>query len=316
MHAAGGYMAETGFSSLALHGSAAHLDNSMYVRAFSRACDNSAHTYDSMCRSDRSSVSQASAGAGRNNSASAHYSRSHPHDKSGYHEAVYYPDAGLDVSEAGAACSHHHDPDRVKDVKDTWGDECNKSGDDDNSADEADSRTARSFGAAGKVREESMDEDELEQILCKEKGFRVNRMLEDGNCLFRAIADQIYGDPEMHHQVRKLCMDYLLAERDHFSQFVTQDFDTYVKRKRNDKTFGNNLEMQAMAEMFNRPIEVYCNSVYPMKIFHEGYTQASHSTPLRLSYHRGNHYNSVINPMEHTIGEVSSLSHFALCYYM
>ena len=40
-----------------------------------------------------------------------------------------------------------------------------------------------------------------------------------------------------------------------------------------------------------------------MKIFHEGYTENSDSTPLRLSYHRGNHYNSVVNPNEHTVGE-------------
>jgi OTU domain-containing protein 5 len=35
-----------------------------------------------------------------------------------------------------------------------------------------------------------------------------------------------------------------------------QDFDRYVARKRVDGVFGNNLEMQAMAELYNRPIEV------------------------------------------------------------
>jgi OTU domain-containing protein 5 len=128
-------------------------------------------------------------------------------------------------------------------------------------------------------------------------------MKEDGNCLFRAISDQVYGDPDMHEEVRERCMDYLLAERNHFSQFVTQDFDHYIMRKRHDKTFGNNLEMQALAEMYNRPIEVYRDSAHPMKIFHEGYTEASDSTPLRLSYHRGNHYNSVVNPNVHSVGE-------------
>mmetsp|Transcript_9806 Transcript_9806/g.32814 ORF Transcript_9806/g.32814 Transcript_9806/m.32814 type:complete len:200 (+) Transcript_9806:687-1286(+) len=104
----------------------------------------------------------------------------------------------------------------------------------------------------------------------------------------------------MHEEVRELCMDYLVAERGHFSQFVTQDFDEYVRRKRNDKEFGNNLEMQALSEIYNRPIEVYRGSAVPMKIFHEGY--GSGSAPLRLSYHRGNHYNSVIDPKEHTVG--------------
>jgi len=52
---------------------------------------------------------------------------------------------------------------------------------------------------------------------------------------------------------------YLLqqAERDHYSQFVTEDFDAYVNRKRRSKCFGNNVEIQAMSELYNRPIEVY-----------------------------------------------------------
>jgi hypothetical protein len=61
-------------------------------------------------------------------------------------------------------------------------------------------------------------------------------MAEDGNCLFRSVgmgwqsvawssalidevhlhcieADQIYGDPEMHDQMRKLCLDYMVCSR-------------------------------------------------------------------------------------------------------
>ena len=96
-------------------------------------------------------------------------------------------------------------------------------------------------------------------------------MKEDGNCLFRSIgifhishilyshcpADQIYGDEEMHSVVRAMCMDYMVKERDHFSQFITEDFDAYITRKREDKCYGNNVEMQAFTEVFGRPIEVY-----------------------------------------------------------
>ena len=211
----------------------------------------------------------------------------------------YRGQSGLQVAEAGAA---HHEAGGW----DRWGGEGYTSPEDDcnNSADEDDKRDGgEGRGGAGMACERSRDETELENILKKERGFRIKRMEEDGNCLFRAIADQIYGDSGMHAEVRRLCMDYLEAERSHFSQFVTQDFDTYVRRKRHDKIFGNNLEMQAIAELFNRPIEVYCDSAHPMKILHDGYTQTSDSTPLRLSYHRGNHYNSVVNPQEHTVGE-------------
>lgn len=44
---------------------------------------------------------------------------------------------------------------------------------------------------------------------------------------------------------------------DYFSQYVTENFTAYVNRKRNDRCMGNHIEMQAMAEMFNRTIEVF-----------------------------------------------------------
>lgn len=42
-----------------------------------------------------------------------------------------------------------------------------------------------------------------------------------------------------------------------FRQYVTEDFNTYIKRKSNENCHGNNIEIQALAEIFNRPIEVY-----------------------------------------------------------
>eukprot|EP00976_Prorocentrum_cordatum_P076201 1182209-Prorocentrum_minimum.AAC.1 len=104
-------------------------------------------------------------------------------------------------------------------------------------------------------------------------------MAADGNCLFRAIADQVYGDAELSASTRQMCMDYMEAERDHFSQFVTESFYDYLRRKRGDRCHGNNLEMQAMAEMYNRPIEVYCYSTQPINIFHTGYS--TDAPPIR-----------------------------------
>ncbi len=49
-----------------------------------------------------------------------------------------------------------------------------------------------------------------------------------------------------------------MKNADYFSQFITEEnFEHYVNRKRSDKCYGNNIEMQAMAEMYNRTIEVY-----------------------------------------------------------
>lgn len=146
------------------------------------------------------------------------------------------------------------------------------------------------------VERERLFEIEIRRV----KGFDVKKMVEDGNCLFRAVADQVYGDPEAYDLARQMCIDYMERERDHFSQFITEGFTSYCKRKRRDKVYGNNLEIQAFSEMYNRPIHIYCYSTEPINIFHGSY--GTDTPPIRLSYHHGNHYNSLVDPRRLTIG--------------
>ncbi|KAJ4817548.1 OTU-like cysteine protease family protein [Rhynchospora pubera] len=143
---------------------------------------------------------------------------------------------------------------------------------------------------------EHMFELELRRV----KGFEIRRMLKDGNCLFRAVADQVYGDPEAYDMARQMCVDYMERERDHFSQFITEGFTSYCKRKRRDKVYGNNMEIQAFAEMYNRPIHIYSYSTEPINIFQGSYN--TDTPPIRLSYHHGNHYNSLVDPRRQTVG--------------
>lgn len=117
-----------------------------------------------------------------------------------------------------------------------------------------------------------------------------------------------------------------MKNADYFSNYVTEDFTTYINRKRKNNCHGNHIEMQAMAEMYNRPVEVYqygtgesvysittCRSVMshltpppvlratePINTFH-GIHQ-NNDEPIRVSYHRNIHYNSVVNPNKATIG--------------
>ncbi|KAK4440587.1 OVARIAN TUMOR DOMAIN-containing deubiquitinating enzyme 6 [Sesamum alatum] len=143
-------------------------------------------------------------------------------------------------------------------------------------------------------------EHQFEIDLRRVKGLEVRKMLEDGNCLFRAVADQVYGDSELYDLVRQMCIDYMERERDHFSQFITEGFTSYCKRKRRDKVYGNNMEIQALSEMYNRPIHIYSYSTEPINIFHGSYN--TDTPPIRLSYHHGNHYNSLVDPRRLTIG--------------
>ncbi|KAL2506974.1 OTU-like cysteine protease family protein [Forsythia ovata] len=143
-------------------------------------------------------------------------------------------------------------------------------------------------------------EHQFEIDLRRVKGLEVRKMLEDGNCLFRAVADQVYGDSEQYDLVRQMCIDYMERERDHFSQFITEGFTSYCKRKRRDKVYGNNVEIQALSEMYNRPIHIYSYSTEPINTFHGSYN--TDMPPIRLSFHHGNHYNSLVDPRRLTIG--------------
>jgi hypothetical protein len=124
-----------------------------------------------------------------------------------------------------------------------------------------------------------------------QRGLHIRQMAKDGNCLCRCVSDRVYGDADMHDVARRLCMDHMEKERDHFSQYVTQDFDAYISRKRRDGTFGNHIEMQALSEIFSRPIEVYARSEQPINTFQSSEGASSDVPPLRLSYHGRNHYN-------------------------
>lgn len=158
----------------------------------------------------------------------------------------------------------------------------------------------------------------------KKCGFEMIEQEGDGNCLFRAVSLQVYGSADNHSEVRERCMDYMAQNEEHFSDFIAvssddeviipQDkksmtaFQVYIARKRVSGVHGNHTEIQALSELFNRPVEVYTpeslcadsKTLQPMNIFHEEYKTSD--PPIRLSYHDGNHYNAIIDPLVPTAG--------------
>ncbi|XP_028087545.1 OTU domain-containing protein 5-like isoform X1 [Camellia sinensis] len=51
-------------------------------------------------------------------------------------------------------------------------------------------------------------ERQFEIDIRRAQGLEVKRTLEDGNCLFCAVADQLYGDSDAYDLVRHMCIDY------------------------------------------------------------------------------------------------------------
>ncbi|XP_043071549.1 OTU domain-containing protein 5-A isoform X2 [Drosophila grimshawi] len=137
---------------------------------------------------------------------------------------------------------------------------------------------------------------------CMEKrGYELKPVEEDGACLFRSISLQIYGDEGMHDVTRQHTMDYIHENREYFGQFVTEDINGYIQRKRARDAHGNHIEIQAISEIYSRPVEVYCYQSTPINIFNSEQSQAGYP-PLRLSYQRGSHYNAILDPYNATVG--------------
>jgi OTU domain-containing protein 5 len=60
---------------------------------------------------------------------------------------------------------------------------------------------------------------------------------EDGNCLYRSISHQIYGNEEYYEIIKKFCLEYLNIESEFFGQFINGGigkFAEYLDLKKKD----------------------------------------------------------------------------------
>ena len=107
-----------------------------------------------------------------------------------------------------------------------------------------------------------------------------------------------------------------MTERTYFHNFIEGNFDNYIAKKKTDGEWGDDVEIQAMSEIYDRPIEIYAYDVKPMKTFHEqaeandkvefkndlGDDVVESVTPIRLSFHGNSHYNCIV-PKTWTVSE-------------
>ncbi|RXI04842.1 hypothetical protein DVH24_039116 [Malus domestica] len=160
-------------------------------------------------------------------------------------------------------------------------------------------------------------ERQFEIDIRRAKGFEVKRMLEDGNCLFRAVADQVYGDSEAYDLIRQMCIDYMkdlpLIVK---GKEETRSMETILRSKPYLKCIIGPSIFIPIAQVFELNNDFYLPSgeifysqcfvnlsefdAEPINIFHGSYD--TDTPPLRLSYHHGNHYNSLVDPRRQTIG--------------
>ena len=82
------------------------------------------------------------------------------------------------------------------------------------------------------IKDYTLTEERIFLLELNKFGLGVKYIDGDGNCLFRSLADQLFGDTNKHMDIRNIIMNYMISEKDHFSLFIEDDepFDDYIER--------------------------------------------------------------------------------------
>lgn len=118
----------------------------------------------------------------------------------------------------------------------------------------------------------------------------------DGNCMFRAMGDQLYGDGgKSHVQIRAQIVGYMKEHIDYFGPFISvegENWQQYLRRMSQDSIWGDNLEIVAFANCFKANVVIYQrDSCYVIAPSHD----PANAKQLHIAYHEWEHYSSVRN---------------------
>jgi len=136
----------------------------------------------------------------------------------------------------------------------------------------------------------------------------------DGNCMFRAVADQVTGSEGAHAAMRTACCDFMLAHPDDFAPFLLEEeghgsLDAYVAAMRRNAEWGGNLELQALSRSLGVNVAVHQvdQPRWELTNFH-----AAGARTISLAYHDGDHYNSVRGMGDDTDAPAATINYAAL----
>ncbi|XP_072046870.1 OTU domain-containing protein 3-like [Amphiura filiformis] len=123
-------------------------------------------------------------------------------------------------------------------------------------------------------------------------GLEIRDIPGDGNCLFRALGDQLEGHCRNHLQHRHDTVQYMKDHQENFEPFVEDDvpFDRHVANLGKSGTYAGNDSIVAFARKnkVNVVIHQLNNPVWKITG-----SDAAGTIELHISYHNGDHYSSV-----------------------
>jgi len=138
-------------------------------------------------------------------------------------------------------------------------------------------------------------------------GLKIREVIGDGNCLFRALADQLDGDDHTHGRHRQDVVRYITEHRADFEPFIEDDvpFTQHVQNLSQDGTYGGNDSIVAFARLHKLTVVIHQLDSPAWEVHGETADGTSSKSPslvrqLHISYHNGDHYASVRKIQDNT----------------
>ncbi|KAK9789593.1 hypothetical protein WJX73_005231 [Symbiochloris irregularis] len=116
----------------------------------------------------------------------------------------------------------------------------------------------------------------------------------DGNCQFRAVADQLYRTPHAHLELRRAVVARLRKHSKLYVEYVPEDYGAYCRNMERDGTWGDHVTLQAVADLYK--LKIYVLTSFPGSDFIEiapSDDQVSSARMLYVSFWAEVHYNSL-----------------------
>ncbi|CAL1605541.1 unnamed protein product [Knipowitschia caucasica] len=167
-----------------------------------------------------------------------------------------------------------------------------------------DERAARR--AIAKDRKNKGQEDEGAEFLSfsnqlQALGLKLREVPGDGNCLFRALGDQLEGHSRAHLRLRQETVDFMKSHRHDFEPFVEDDvpFEKHLSNLSQPGTFAGNDAIVAFAR--SQEVKVVIHQLNT-PLWEINGSEKMLCRELHIAYRYGDHYDSVRTIGDNTEG--------------
>lgn len=133
-------------------------------------------------------------------------------------------------------------------------------------------------------KELALFQQKMKTVGCFVKGQAYSGIKGDGNCVFRAVSDQLYGNEDHHMVLRAQAVEFMALSRDLMEAFVIgESYDEYIGRMAKEGVWAGHLELQALSVALQVNIIVHHLQTAPAILNNFSYDNPA----LHLSFHLG-----------------------------